>query len=117
MNFLSSLSFFSEYSFSSSYPHQILKLSSNKIIDVISYSESYLYFRIGFLFIDPVTKTENSFNMVTYITPIHETSISLLQKLYLAVFDDIFFNHDLYLGFNNHSSLKADSEILFQLEF
>ena len=42
------------------------------------------------------------------LTPIDNTSICLLQKLHLTVFDDIFFNHDLHLRFNNHSSLKAD---------
>ena len=42
------------------------------------------------------------------LTPIDNTSICLLQKLHLTVFDDVLFNHDLYLGFNNHSSLKID---------
>ena len=43
------------------------------------------------------------------LTPINDTSMCLLQKLHLALFK-IFFTHDLYLGFNNHSSLKVDLE-------
>ena len=44
------------------------------------------------------------------LTPIDNTSIYLFQKLHLTVFDDIFLHHDLYSGFNNHSSLKVDLE-------
>ena len=44
------------------------------------------------------------------LTPIDATSICLLQKLHLAVFNEFFFNHDLYLGFNNHRLLKVDFE-------
>ena len=45
-------------------------------------------------------------------TPVNDTSICLWQKLHLAAFD-IFFYRDLYLGFNNHSSLRVDLEYFY----